>query len=78
MLSPITGNVTEAAGTSAFLNSSGNGSASYTSVLVRPTGTGPYTITGTPVTGRGVIELQGADNVTINGDIAGGTVGRDL
>ncbi|MBK8082209.1 MAG: hypothetical protein IPK25_19215 [Saprospiraceae bacterium] len=52
--------------------------ASYTSVLIRPTGAGPWTITGTPVTGRGVIELNGADNVTIDGDIAGGSVGRDL
>jgi hypothetical protein len=30
------------------------------------------------VTGRGILELDGADNVTINGDILGGAVGRDL
>ncbi|MET0753837.1 MAG: hypothetical protein ABWZ66_10710 [Pyrinomonadaceae bacterium] len=52
---------------SAVLNSSGAGSASYTSVLIRPTSDG-LTISGATVTGRGLIELNGADNVTINGD----------
>ena len=54
--------------TPAVLNSSGSGSASYTSVLLHPTVDG-VTITGsgTPAS-RGVIELTGADNVTIDGD----------
>ena len=53
--------------TPAVLNSSGAGSASYTSILIRPTADG-VTVAGTTPTGRGVIELNGADNVTINGD----------
>src|SRR5437764_3610923 len=53
--------------TPAVLNSSGAGSAVYTSVLIRPSADG-VTVTGTTPTGRGVIELNGADNVTINGD----------
>jgi hypothetical protein len=39
----------------------------YTSVLVRPTADG-VTVSGNPVTGFGVIQLKGADNVTIDGD----------
>jgi hypothetical protein len=53
--------------TPAVLNSSGAGSASYTSVLIRPS-VGGVNIVGAPPTGRGVIELNGADNVTIDGD----------
>ncbi|MCX6247800.1 MAG: T9SS type A sorting domain-containing protein [Bacteroidetes bacterium] len=53
--------------TPANLNSSGAGSASYTSVLIRPTNDG-VSISGNPVTGFGVIQLNGADNVTIDGD----------
>jgi hypothetical protein len=49
------------------LNSSGAGSAVYTSVLIRPT-VDTVTIAGPTVTGRGLIELNGADNVTIDGD----------
>jgi len=52
---------------SAVLNSSGAGSASYTSVTVRPTADG-VSMSFPSVTGRGVIELNGADNVTIDGD----------
>src|SRR5947208_2715709 len=48
--------------TPAVLNSSSAGSAVYTSVLIRPSADG-VTITGTTPTGRGVIELNGADNV---------------
>ncbi|HJQ97613.1 MAG TPA: hypothetical protein VJ826_04810, partial [Candidatus Polarisedimenticolaceae bacterium] len=50
-----------------FLNSSGAGSASYTSLRIRPLVDG-VTISGPTVTGRGLIELNGADNVTIDGD----------
>ena len=51
----------------AVLNSSGAGSASYTSLLLRPTND-VVSITGATTTGRGLIELNGADNVTIDGD----------
>lgn len=61
----ITANTTETA--AAVLNSSGAGSASYTSILMRPTVDG-VVIAGPTVTGRGLIELNGADNVTIDGD----------
>ena len=53
--------------TPAVLNSSGAGSAIYTSVLIQPSADG-VSISGASPTGRGVIELNGADNVTINGD----------
>ena len=67
------GNITVSVGLSsvepgpAVLNSSGAGSASYTSVLIRPTNDA-VTISGATATGRGLIELNGADNVTIDGD----------
>ena len=68
----IVASTTEPANTSAVLNSSGAGSASYTSVVIRPTVDG-VTITGTggasgSCGGKGLIELNGADNVTIDGD----------
>ncbi len=53
--------------TPATLNSSGAGAAAYTAVGVRPLVDG-LTITGNPATGFGVIQLKGADNVTIDGD----------
>jgi hypothetical protein len=62
----IVGNTTEAA--SAVLNASGSGSASYTSVTITPTGA--RTVSGS-VAGH-LIDLNGADNVTINGLNAGG------
>jgi hypothetical protein len=62
----ICASVSEGA-TPATLNSSGAGSASYTSVNVHPSGPG-ITVSGSPVTGFGVIQLNGADNVTIDGD----------
>ncbi len=61
----ITGNFTDAA--VSVLNSSGAGTASYTSVLIRPT-VDNATMSFATATGRGVIELNGADNVTIDGD----------
>ncbi len=61
----ITANTTETA--AAVLNSSGAGSASYTSILMRPVVDG-VTIAGPTATGRGLIELNGADNVTLDGD----------
>ena len=53
--------------TPATLNSSGTGSANYTSVLIQPTVDG-VSISGNPAGGFGVIQLNGADNVTIDGD----------
>jgi hypothetical protein len=53
--------------TPATLNSSGAGSASYTSVLIRPSTDG-VSISGNPASGFGVVQLNGADNVTIDGD----------
>ncbi|MES2779154.1 MAG: BNR-repeat neuraminidase N-terminal domain-containing protein [Bacteroidota bacterium] len=50
-----------------LLNSSGSGSALYTTVLVRPVNDG-LIVGYTGVQGRGVIELNGADSVTIDGD----------
>lgn len=68
----IVNSTTEPANTSAVLNSSGAGTASYASVVISPSNDG-VTITGaggngTACNGRGVIELNGADNVTIDGD----------
>ena len=73
----ITANTVEGA-TPATLNSSGAGPALYTSVLIRPTADG-VSISGNPASGFGVIQLNGADNVTIDGDNAGtGGTNRDL
>ncbi len=49
------------------LNGSGAGAALYTSVLIRPTADN-ISDSGASAQGRGLIELNGADNVTINGD----------
>src|SRR5436190_4083727 len=62
----VCGNTSEATGT-AVLNSSGAGAASYTSISIRPAVDG-VTIAGPTLQGRGVIEMNGADNVTIDGD----------
>jgi len=60
----VCGNSVEAG--SLFLNSS-VAPASYTSITLQPNVDG-VSITGPTVTGRGLIELNGADNVTIDGD----------
>lgn len=52
---------------SVVINSSGAGAASYTSVLIRPTADS-VVVSGASAQGRGLIELNGADNVTIDGD----------
>ncbi len=59
----VIGNTTETV--AAVLNASGNGSANYTSVTIYPTVTA--TISGSVA--NGLIELRGADNVTIDGRI---------
>ena len=53
--------------TPATLDGSGAGSASYTSVLIRPINDG-VSVNGNPAGGLGVIQLNGASNVTIDGD----------
>jgi len=53
--------------TPATLNSTAAGSASYTALSVRPLADA-LTISGLPATGLGVIQLNGADSVTIDGD----------
>ncbi len=68
---------------SVVINGSGAGSASYSSILIRPTANG-LTVSGATVQGRGLIELNGADNVTIDGDNPnslnelGNPINRDL
>ncbi len=70
----ISANTTETA--QAALNSSGTGSASYTSVNIKPaSGTTP-TISGSISTS--IIKLVGADNVTIDGSNTVGGTTRDL
>lgn len=61
----ISANTTE--GASAVLNSTGAGAADYISISIYPVNDG-ITVSGTPGQGRGVIEFNGADNVTIDGD----------
>ncbi len=66
----ITASITEIgpAGPSlAFLNSSGAGAASFTSVLIQPTADN-IIVSGYTLAGGGLVELNGADNVTIDGD----------
>jgi uncharacterized repeat protein (TIGR01451 family) len=62
----ILGNTTETV--AAVLNASGSGSASYTSIGMTPTGA--RTVSGNLATP--LIDLNGADNVTINGQNSGG------
>ena len=62
----INANVDEGS-TPAVLNSSNADPASYTSITIRPTVDG-LTVIGAPSAGFAVIELNGADNVNINGD----------
>ncbi|MEI6684323.1 MAG: LamG-like jellyroll fold domain-containing protein, partial [Bacteroidota bacterium] len=69
----ILANTTETA--SAVLNASGNGSASYTAVNLYPASTG-LTISGNLA--APLIDLNGADNVTINGSMNGLNAGKDL
>jgi len=62
----INGNTNEGA-TVAILNASGSGAASYTSVTITPSGGVVRTISGAPAGGNPLIDLSGADNVTIDG-----------
>jgi uncharacterized repeat protein (TIGR01451 family) len=67
----ITGDTDEST-LSAVLNASGTGLASYTSVAISPSGGAPRTISGATTPGNPLIDLNGADNVTIDGLNTGG------
>lgn len=66
----ISGNLTETS--SDILNASGVGSASYSSIYIYPTGGVMRTITASAFTTAPLIDLVGADRVTIDGLNAGG------
>jgi len=63
----ITANTTEPA-TPVPLLASGTASSSYTAITIMPSGDVTINSAAAPATNRGIIELAGADNVTINGD----------
>ena len=67
----ICGNTDEGHAT-ATLNASGSGPASYTSIMIRPVGGAARTISGATTAGNPLINLNGADNVTIDGVNTGG------
>ena len=71
----ITVNASTTESASASLNASGSGSASYSSVTIYPAATG-LSINGTLA--APLINLNGADNVTINGSVNGANSGKDL
>lgn len=58
--------------TTATLNANGSGLASYTSITITPAGGAARTISGARAGGNPMIDLNGADNVTINGLNTGG------
>jgi len=62
----ITANTTEPATVVALLGS--GGTSNYTAVNIKPSGNVTVNSAATPTTNRGLIELNGADNVTIDGD----------
>lgn len=65
----IGGNTTEPA-SGAVLNGSGTGAASYTGISITPLGN--VTVSGTATAGLPMIDLNGADNVVIDGLNSGG------
>jgi hypothetical protein len=62
----ITANTTEPAAVVALLGS--GGTSNYTAVNIKPSGNVTVNSAATPTSNRGLIELNGADNVTIDGD----------
>ncbi|MEP6944790.1 MAG: choice-of-anchor Q domain-containing protein, partial [Acidobacteriota bacterium] len=66
----LIGNTTESS--TAELAASGTGGASYSSVLIRPSGGIARTVSGSLPAGSPLIDLNGADHVTIDGLNAGG------
>lgn len=71
----INGNTTEPSAP-VYLVASGQATASYTDILIKPTVVA--TIAGATAAGSAVINMDGADNVTIDGSIAIGGTTRDL
>ncbi len=70
----VTANTTEAAivgAPSVGLIASGSGAASYTAINMQPVG-GAWTISGAATAGQPLLELNGADNLTIDGLNSGG------
>jgi trimeric autotransporter adhesin len=66
----IVGDTTEVAvlaAPSMVLNASGVGAASYSSIVISPSGGAARTISGVSTAGFPMIDFVGADNVTING-----------
>ncbi|QQS34342.1 MAG: hypothetical protein IPM50_07195 [Acidobacteriota bacterium] len=68
----VCGNTDEGTAT-ATLNASGTGSASYTTITISPAGGAARTISGATNAGNPLIDLNGADNVTIDGLNTGGS-----
>lgn len=62
----INGNTTEPATPVPLLKS--GPTSDYTSILIKPSGNVTINSAASPATNRGIIELAGADNVTIDGD----------
>lgn len=62
----ITANTTEPAAVVALLGS--GAPSNYTAINIKPAGNVTVNSAATPTTNRGLIELNGADNVTIDGD----------
>ncbi|MFT3746148.1 MAG: MBG domain-containing protein [Pyrinomonadaceae bacterium] len=67
----VCGNTSEGTAT-ATLNASGSGAASYTTITISPAGGVGRLISGTTTAGSPMIDLNGADNVTIDGLNTGG------
>lgn len=67
----ITGNTAEPAG-GAILNGNGIGATNFSSMLIKPNGGAARTISGAATAGLPLIDLNGADNVTIDGLNSGG------
>lgn len=71
----VTANTSEA--TQIVLNSSGTGSASYTSIKIKPAPSTTPTISGN-ISTNSILKLNGADYVTIDGSNSIGGTTRDL
>jgi hypothetical protein len=67
----VCGDTSEGTATAA-LSASGTSSASYTSITISPAGGAARTISGATTAGSPMVDLNGADNVTINGLNSGG------
>lgn len=72
----VSANTTEPATPVPLLRS--NSPSSYTSVLIKPAGNVTINSAASPTANRGIIELAGADNVTIDGDDPATTGSRNL